>query len=261
MRRLSPHFAELSTGDVIGLTAAARSIGGHVVPLAADGEAGLWQVVRPRESRIGPGSAPWRNLRVPIFNFQPIESLLESASESWPSRVPQRSGLLRFAHRLIAEREFRTYVATLTSAVACESSHCCCRSALSFPLATPVSLLSLSNVVTCISARSASTGASEAGRLEGKSFVFGQRKKKDLFCTTWTPALTVTFGADVLFSCWTACAHVIERDCRARHDAGDATVVSEQAVARVHADSAARLAWREMIFGSHSPSLACCFLQ
>jgi ABC-2 type transport system ATP-binding protein len=77
---LSPHGAEVVTADVKRLTAAARSVGGHVVPLAAGmGEAGRWRVVLPREVTHPALVRALAHFEVPIFNFQPIETCLESA--------------------------------------------------------------------------------------------------------------------------------------------------------------------------------------
>jgi ABC-2 type transport system ATP-binding protein len=77
---LSPHGAEVVTADVDGLVAAARSLGGHVVPLAAGmGEAGRWRVVLPRNITHPALIRALAERGVPFFDFQPIEASLESA--------------------------------------------------------------------------------------------------------------------------------------------------------------------------------------
>src|SRR5438445_526715 len=77
---LSPHGAEVVTAEVEGLVAAARSLGGHVIPLAAGmGEAGRWRVVLPREVTHPALIRALAERGVSFFNFQPIEANLESA--------------------------------------------------------------------------------------------------------------------------------------------------------------------------------------
>jgi len=77
---LSPHGAEVVTAEVEGLIAAARSLGGHVMPLTAGmGEAGRWRVVLPREVTHPALIRALAEHGVPFFNFQPIEASLESA--------------------------------------------------------------------------------------------------------------------------------------------------------------------------------------
>lgn len=77
---LSPHGAEVVTSDVEGLAAAARSVGGHAVPLAGGmGEAGRWRVVLPRHVTHPALVRALAEHGVPLFNFQPIEASLESA--------------------------------------------------------------------------------------------------------------------------------------------------------------------------------------
>lgn len=77
---LSPHGAEVVTAEVEGLLAAARSLGGYIVPLAAGmGEAGRWRVVLPRNVTHPALVRAMAERRVPFFNFQPIEASLESA--------------------------------------------------------------------------------------------------------------------------------------------------------------------------------------
>jgi ABC-2 type transport system ATP-binding protein len=77
---LSPHGAVVVTAEVELLAAAARSVGGHVVPLATGmGEAGRWRVVLPRHVTHPALVRALAEHGVPFFNFQPIEPSLESA--------------------------------------------------------------------------------------------------------------------------------------------------------------------------------------
>ncbi len=77
---LSPHGAEVVTAEAEGLAAAARSVGGHVIPLASGmGEAGRWRVVLPRNVTHPALVRALAEHGVPIFNFQPIEASLEGA--------------------------------------------------------------------------------------------------------------------------------------------------------------------------------------
>jgi ABC-2 type transport system ATP-binding protein len=77
---LSPHGAEVVTADEDGLAIAARSLGGHVIPLAPGmGEAGRWRVVLPRQITHPALVRALADQGVPIFNFQPIQANLESA--------------------------------------------------------------------------------------------------------------------------------------------------------------------------------------
>jgi len=77
---LSPHGAEVVTADAEGLTAAARSVGGHAIPLTSGmGEAGRWRVVLPRNVTHPALVRALAEYSVPILNFQPIQANLESA--------------------------------------------------------------------------------------------------------------------------------------------------------------------------------------
>jgi ABC-2 type transport system ATP-binding protein len=76
---LSPYGAEVVTADAEGLMAAARSIGGHAVPLGGMGEAGRWHVVLPRHVTHPALVRALAEHRVAILNFQPIQASLESA--------------------------------------------------------------------------------------------------------------------------------------------------------------------------------------
>jgi ABC-2 type transport system ATP-binding protein len=88
---LAPHGAEVVTADAEGLAAAARSVGGHVVPLAAGiGEAGRWQVVLPRQVTHPALVRALAAHGVSFFNFQPIEASLEGAFwQLAQSKVPE----------------------------------------------------------------------------------------------------------------------------------------------------------------------------
>jgi ABC-2 type transport system ATP-binding protein len=77
---LSPHGAEVITADTEGLTAAARSVGGHAIPVASGmGEAGRWRVLLPRQVTHPALIRALAEYRVPILDFQPIQAGLESA--------------------------------------------------------------------------------------------------------------------------------------------------------------------------------------
>jgi ABC-2 type transport system ATP-binding protein len=77
---LAPHGAEVVTTDAEGLAAAARSVGGHVVPLPAGmGEAGRWRVVLPRQVTHPALVRALAAHGVSFFNFQPIQANLEGA--------------------------------------------------------------------------------------------------------------------------------------------------------------------------------------
>ena len=85
---LSPHGAVVVTADAEKLSAAAESIGGTIVPMAAGmGEAGRWRVVLPREVTQPALIRALAEHAVPIFNIQPIEACLESAF--WNLAEPQ----------------------------------------------------------------------------------------------------------------------------------------------------------------------------
>jgi len=76
----SPHGAEIVTSEIDGLTAAAQSLGGHVIPLATGiGEAGHWRVVLPRHVTHPALIRAMAERGVPFFSFKPIEANLESA--------------------------------------------------------------------------------------------------------------------------------------------------------------------------------------
>lgn len=76
----APHGAEIVSSDMDGLVAAAQSLGGHVVPLAAGiGEAGHWRVVLPRHVTHPALIRALAERGVPFFSFKPIEANLESA--------------------------------------------------------------------------------------------------------------------------------------------------------------------------------------
>jgi ABC-2 type transport system ATP-binding protein len=77
---LSPYGAEIITADADGVAAAARSVGGHAIPLASGmGEAGRWRVVLPRHVTHPALIRALAEHRVPILDFQPIQAGLESA--------------------------------------------------------------------------------------------------------------------------------------------------------------------------------------
>jgi ABC-2 type transport system ATP-binding protein len=77
---LAPHGAEVVTADAEGLAAAARSVGGHIIPMAGGmGEAGRWQVVLPRQVTHPALVRALAAHGVSFFNFQPIQANLESA--------------------------------------------------------------------------------------------------------------------------------------------------------------------------------------
>ena len=91
---LAPHGAVVVTADDAGLAAAARAVGGEIIPLASGmGEAGRWRVLLP------PGVTHPALVRalaehgVPIFSFHPIEASLESAfwQLARPSAVQSRA--------------------------------------------------------------------------------------------------------------------------------------------------------------------------
>jgi ABC-2 type transport system ATP-binding protein len=85
---LAPHGAVVVTADAEGLAAAARSVGGDIVPLAAGmGEAARWRVTLPRHVTHPALVRALAERGVPIFTFQPIEASLEGAF--WQLADPQ----------------------------------------------------------------------------------------------------------------------------------------------------------------------------
>jgi ABC-2 type transport system ATP-binding protein len=87
---LAPHGAEIVTADAKGLAAAARAVGGELVPLAAGiGEARRWRVVLPRHVTHPALVRALAELGVPILNFQPIQASLEGAF--WQLAEPRRT--------------------------------------------------------------------------------------------------------------------------------------------------------------------------
>jgi ABC-2 type transport system ATP-binding protein len=85
---LAPHGAVVVTADAEGLAAAARSVGGHAIPLAAGmGEAGRWRVVLPQNVTHPALMRALAEYSVPIFTFQPIQASLEGAF--WQLAEPQ----------------------------------------------------------------------------------------------------------------------------------------------------------------------------
>lgn len=89
---LSPHGAEVVTSEIEGLVAAARSLGGQVVPLPAGlGEAGRWRVVLPRNITHPALMRALAEHGVPFFDFRPIEASLESAFWNLAETRPRES--------------------------------------------------------------------------------------------------------------------------------------------------------------------------
>jgi ABC-2 type transport system ATP-binding protein len=77
---LAPHGAEVVTADAEGLAAAAQSVGGHIIPVAAGmGEAGRWRVVLPSQVTHPALIRAFAQHGVSFFNFQPIQANLEGA--------------------------------------------------------------------------------------------------------------------------------------------------------------------------------------
>lgn len=77
---LAPHGAVVVTADGVGLAAAARSVGGEIVPLAAGmGDAARWRVLLPRGVTHPALVRALAEHGVPIFSFHPIEASLEGA--------------------------------------------------------------------------------------------------------------------------------------------------------------------------------------
>jgi ABC-2 type transport system ATP-binding protein len=89
---LSPHGAEVVTPEIEGLVAAARSFGGHVIPLPGGlGEAGRWRVVLPRNVTHPALIRALAEHGVPFFDFRPIEASLESAFWNLAETRPRES--------------------------------------------------------------------------------------------------------------------------------------------------------------------------
>jgi ABC-2 type transport system ATP-binding protein len=77
---LAPHGAIVVTADAEGLGAAARMLGGHIVPVAGTmGEAARWRVVLPRAITHPVLIRALAEYKVPIFAFEAIKPGLEGA--------------------------------------------------------------------------------------------------------------------------------------------------------------------------------------
>ena len=89
---LSPHGAEVVTSEIEGLAAAARALGGHIIPLPGGlGEAGRWRVVLPRNVTHPALVRALAEYGVPFFDFRPIEASLESAFWNLAETRPRES--------------------------------------------------------------------------------------------------------------------------------------------------------------------------
>lgn len=77
---LAPHGAIVVTADARGLSAAAKTLGGHITPVAgAMGDAVRWRVVLPRQITHPVLIRALSEHGVPIFAFEPIKPGLEGA--------------------------------------------------------------------------------------------------------------------------------------------------------------------------------------
>ena len=77
---LTPHGAIVVTTDAEGLAAAARKIGGDIVPVSVTaGEAGRWRVVLPQHVTHPALVRALAERGVPILAFEPIKPSLEGA--------------------------------------------------------------------------------------------------------------------------------------------------------------------------------------
>jgi ABC-2 type transport system permease protein len=133
---------------------------------------------------------------------------------------------------LIAEREFRTYVATLSFWLSLAIAPVLAGTALLFssghPPPSPVRIEGTDRQLT----QSAGMALREAGRLEGRSFVFSQTGAKLLLSRPTPAALDMAFSDDFPLSPMgrAMVGHMIERDV-ARDQAGTSTfAVREKAL-------------------------------
>ena len=133
---------------------------------------------------------------------------------------------------LIAEREFRTYVATLSFWLSLAIAPLAAGGAfLFFGVHQSPTLVAVEGNDPAI-VRSARFALEEAGNLEGKSFVLGPGGANLVLSQRTTQALDVSFGADFPLSPVgrAMVRHVIERDA-ARRSAGQAPfVVNEKSI-------------------------------
>jgi hypothetical protein len=132
---------------------------------------------------------------------------------------------------LIAEREFRTYVATLSFWLSLAIAPLAAGVALFFSGGhQPPAVVSIRGGDRVI-VRSASLAVEEAGRLEGKSFVFGQGGASLVMSKPSPRSLDVTFSEGFPLSPLgrAMVRHVIERDLARGPTSMGAFVVSEKA--------------------------------
>ena len=136
---------------------------------------------------------------------------------------------------LIAEREFRTYVATLSFWLSLAIAPLAAGAALFLSsVHQPPSLVTVKGGDNVFE-RSAGLAIQEAGRLEGKSFVFGPGGAAIVLSRPAPHALDVTFGADFPLSPVgrAMVRHIIERDAARRVLRLAPLVVSEKAAGPV----------------------------
>ena len=89
---LAPHGAIIVTADAEGLAAAARKLGGDILPVAATmGETGRWRVVLPRHITHPALVRALAEYGVPILTFEPIKPGLEGAFWHLAQRPPEQS--------------------------------------------------------------------------------------------------------------------------------------------------------------------------
>jgi ABC-2 type transport system permease protein len=126
---------------------------------------------------------------------------------------------------LIAEREFRTYVATLSFWLSLAIAPLGAVGVLLFSAPSqPPALITIESGDSAL-AQSAKRALEEAGRLEGHSFVFGQGGASLVLSPAEPRVLDVTFGANFPLSATgrALVKHVVERDA-ARHASGNAVL-------------------------------------
>jgi len=161
---------------------------------------------------------------------------------------------------LIAEREFRTYVATVSFWLSLAVAPLAAGTALFLsggqPHAVPVSI-QVGNVRLV---HSASLALEEAGRLEGQSFVFGQGGAALLLVQRGPQVVEATFGESFPLSATgrAMVAHVIERDlARAENPAATVAVhaMAGQSAAEPDAARLSRLATMTMLWLTLTGSL------
>lgn len=132
---------------------------------------------------------------------------------------------------LIAEREFRTYVATLSFWLALAIAPLGAMGVLLLSAPTQTAALITIEAADPVVAQSAKLALEEAGRLEDRSFVFGEGGTRLVLSLAEPHALDVTFGADFPLSAMgrAMLRHLVERDA-ARQAFGDPVLTAREKI-------------------------------